>query len=119
MNAELLWWCCGAASAVLEMEISAKDVMSERFVALSEEEMLSKAITVFLTVGCVGIIALLAFFLFGNLVTKYKFEEKERMGVAEAQKGKRSLGNVLGNGLSPSLFGICLLYTSPSPRDRG
>ena len=29
------------------MEISAKDVMSERFVALSEEEMLSKAITVF------------------------------------------------------------------------
>jgi len=43
----LLWWCSGAASAVLEMEISAKDVMSERFVALSEEEMLSKAITVF------------------------------------------------------------------------
>ena len=39
--------CCGAASAVLEMEISPKDVMSERFVALSEEEMLSKAITVF------------------------------------------------------------------------
>ncbi|MCW7080358.1 MAG: CBS domain-containing protein [Candidatus Methanospirare jalkutatii] len=46
MNA-LLWCCCGAASAVLKMEISAKDVMSERFVALSEEEMLSKAITVF------------------------------------------------------------------------
>ncbi|UYZ39497.1 MAG: CBS domain-containing protein [Candidatus Methanospirare jalkutatii] len=43
----LLWWCRGAASAVLEMEISAKDVLSERFVALSEEEMLSKAITVF------------------------------------------------------------------------
>ncbi|MCU4140783.1 MAG: CBS-domain-containing membrane protein [Methanophagales archaeon] len=43
----VLWWCSGAASAVLEMEISAKDVMSERFVALSEEEMLSKAITVF------------------------------------------------------------------------
>jgi len=39
--------CGSAASAVLKMEISAKDVMSERFVALSEEEMLSKAITVF------------------------------------------------------------------------
>ncbi len=68
-------------------------------------------ITVFLTVGCVGIIALLAFFLFGNLITKYKFEEKERMGVAEAQKGKRSLGNVLGNGLSPSLFGILYAFS--------
>jgi len=58
--------------------------------------------------GCAGVLALLAFFLSGNLVTKYKYDRKAELGVAEGNKGMRSINNVLGNGLSPVIF--VLLY---------
>ena len=53
-----------------------------------------------------GLLALMTFFFFGNLVTKYKYETKERLGVAEGNKGRRSLRNVFGNGLGPLIFAI-------------
>ncbi len=61
--------------------------------------------------GYAGILVLLAFFLFGNLVTKYKYDKKAMLGVAEGNKGMRGLNNVLGNGLSPLIFAV--LYAVP------
>ena len=80
--------------------------------------------------GYAGLLLLLAFFVFGNLVTKYKYEKKELLGVAEGggggesggggkggegkggggkgggSKGMRDINNVLGNGLSPLVFAV-------------
>ncbi|MCD6455809.1 MAG: DUF92 domain-containing protein [Methanophagales archaeon] len=58
--------------------------------------------------GCAGVLVLLTFFLSGNLVTKYKYDRKAELGVAEGNKGMRNINNVLGNGLSPVIF--ALLY---------
>ncbi|MCW3135457.1 MAG: DUF92 domain-containing protein [Canidatus Methanoxibalbensis ujae] len=63
---------------------------------------------VLLTVGYTGVVALLLFFVFGTLVTFYRYNEKMRIGVAESHKGMRTLQNVLGNGLSSAIF--CVAY---------
>ncbi len=65
-------------------------------------------VTLGLEFGYAGVLALLVFFLFGNLVTRYKYERKAMLGVAEGNKGMRDINNVLGNGLSPVIF--ALLY---------
>ena len=41
----------------------------------------------------------LTFFVLAGAATKYKYEQKRKRGVAEARKGARGYGNVLGNGL--------------------
>jgi uncharacterized protein (TIGR00297 family) len=41
----------------------------------------------------------LTFFVLAGAATKYKYEQKKKRGVAEARKGARGYGNVLGNGL--------------------
>jgi len=61
--------------------------------------------------GYAGVLVLLAFFLSGNLVTKYKYNKKAMLGVAEGNKGMRDINNVLGNGLSPLIFAV--LYAVP------
>ncbi len=53
-----------------------------------------------------GLLALMTFFFFGNMVTKYKYSTKVKLGVAESNKGRRSIKNVLGNGLGPLIFAI-------------
>ncbi len=58
-----------------------------------------------------GLLVLLAFFISGNIVTKYKYDKKEALGVAEANRGMRSINNVLGNGLSPVIFAIGFAIT--------
>lgn len=63
-------------------------------------------VTLGLEFGYAGVLALLVFFLFGNLVTKYKYERKAMLGVAEGNKGMRDINNVLGNGLSPVIFAM-------------
>ena len=54
--------------------------------------------------GYAGLLTLFTFFLFGNLVTRYKYEKKMALGVAEGNRGMRDINNVLGNGLSPLIF---------------
>ncbi|RZN40101.1 MAG: DUF92 domain-containing protein [Methanophagales archaeon ANME-1-THS] len=56
--------------------------------------------------GYIGLLALLAFFLFGNLVTRYKYNAKALLGVAEGNKGMRGIPNVLGNGFAPLVFAV-------------
>jgi uncharacterized protein (TIGR00297 family) len=56
--------------------------------------------------GYVGLLALLTFFLVGNWVTRYKYDKKAELGVAEGNKGMRGIPNVLGNGLAPLIFAV-------------
>jgi uncharacterized protein (TIGR00297 family) len=56
--------------------------------------------------GYIGLLTLLAFFLFGNLVTCYKYDKKFALGIAEAHQGMRDIHNVVGNGLSPLIFAV-------------
>jgi len=69
-------------------------------------------ITLGLRYSYCGLLVLLAFFLFGNLVTKYKYEKKAALGVAESNRGMRDINNVLGNGLSPLIFAISISHNA-------
>jgi uncharacterized protein (TIGR00297 family) len=64
--------------------------------------------------GYAGLLTLFAFFLFGNVVTKYKYEKKAALGVAEGNKGMRDIQNVVGNGLSPLIFAVLYAVFSQS-----
>jgi uncharacterized protein (TIGR00297 family) len=48
----------------------------------------------------------LTFFILAGLATKYKYEQKKKKGLAEAKKGARGFGNVLGNGLAALICAI-------------
>ena len=63
-------------------------------------------VVILVTLGYAGVVTLLAFFLLGNSITKYKYEKKAMLGVAEGNKGMRDINNVLGNGLSPLIFAV-------------
>jgi uncharacterized protein (TIGR00297 family) len=67
--------------------------------------------------GYIGLLTLLAFFFFGNLVTRYKYDTKFRLGVAEAHRGMRDIQNVLGNGLSPLIFAVLFAISSEHQAD--
>ncbi len=63
-------------------------------------------VIILVTLGYAGVLTLLVFFLLGNSITKYKYEKKAMLGVAEGNKGMRDISNVLGNGLSPLIFAV-------------
>jgi uncharacterized protein (TIGR00297 family) len=65
-----------------------------------------------LTYGYIGLLTLLTFFFFGNLVTRYKYDKKFQLGVAESHRGMRNIQNVLGNGLSPLIFAVLFAVSS-------
>jgi uncharacterized protein (TIGR00297 family) len=69
-------------------------------------------VVILVTLGYAGVFTLLVFFLLGNFVTKYKYDKKAMLGVAEGNKGMRDINNVLGNGLSPLIFAVlyALIY---------
>ncbi|MBU7017049.1 MAG: DUF92 domain-containing protein [Theionarchaea archaeon] len=55
--------------------------------------------TVWMFSGWEYFVISLTFFVLAGAATKYKYEQKKKRGVAEARKGARGYGNVLGNGL--------------------
>ena len=55
--------------------------------------------TVWMFSGWEYFVISLTFFILAGAATKYKYEQKKKRGVAEAKKGARGYGNVLGNGL--------------------
>ena len=65
-----------------------------------------------LTVGVYWIYLILAFFIIGNLVTKYRYSAKESLGVAE---GMRTYKNVFGNGGAATVFAILYSLTGRNP----
>ncbi len=58
-------------------------------------------------------LVLLIFFMFsGFLVTKYKFEYKEKIKVSEKNRGRRGARNVLANGLAPTIIAVLYSFTN-------
>ena len=51
-------------------------------------------------------VLLLIFLLLGVITTKYKFDYKERIGVAQRHHGRRGMPAVVGNGLVPVLMSL-------------
>jgi uncharacterized protein (TIGR00297 family) len=46
------------------------------------------------------------FYIVGSAVTKYKYEVKQRLGIAETAGGARGYSNVFGNSLAPLFFAL-------------
>lgn len=70
--------------------------------AASITGMVTGVLMVFLTIvfgGVDWVLMLIAFFGIGGLATKYRYADKRTRGVAEANRGARGTGNVLGNTL--------------------
>lgn len=64
-----------------------------------------------------GLLAIATFFILGTAASAWKKKEKEEMGLAEANAGKRGYANVLANAAIP--FFLALIYlVLPSERER-
>jgi len=64
--------------------------------------------------GVYPFLALLVFVILGVMATKYRFHDKSKLGIAQHNRGVRSWGNVLGNGLGALIF---ILFEYVSRRD--
>lgn len=62
--------------------------------------------------GITGLLMLAAFFIAGTLATAIGRIEKERLGIAEKNKGQRTAGQVLANGGVAALAGL-LAWNNP------
>ncbi len=58
----------------------------------------------FLGGGVVGVLLLMAFFGLGTMATSWRIKDKLEMGLAEKDKGRRSISNALSNG---GMAGVC------------
>ncbi|MEN7548425.1 DUF92 domain-containing protein [Rapidithrix thailandica] len=56
------------------------------------------ALCIFMGVGFKGLFFLFVFFVLGTGASHWKFKEKEKLQVAEKNKGRRSVANALANG---------------------
>ncbi|WP_207533427.1 DUF92 domain-containing protein [Desertivirga arenae] len=68
------------------------------------------AIGVFSGAGYPGILMLGAFFLLATLATSWRKTSKEKLGLREANHGKRDVRQVLANGGIAALIGYCALF---------
>ena len=68
-----------------------------------------------LTVGGLGhwtwLLLLLGFLLSAHKATKWRFEEKLKLGMSESEDGHRSYGNVIANGGLPGLVAVYAYLT--------
>ncbi len=65
---------------------------------------------IFLGTGFTGIAMIGLFFLLGTLATSFKINLKEKLGVAEINKGKRNAGQVIANGGLAAIAGILACF---------
>jgi uncharacterized protein (TIGR00297 family) len=64
------------------------------------------ALCIYVGTGIWGVAMLAAFFLAGTLATKWGLREKEALGYAEHDKGKRKASQVFANGGLAAIFGL-------------
>lgn len=64
------------------------------------------AISLYLGIGFLGLLLLGAFFVLGTLATAWQTGTKMQLGIAEKEKGRRTLGQVLANGGVAGIVGI-------------
>ncbi len=51
-------------------------------------------------------VIIMTFYMLGSIATKYKYEIKQNLGIAEQAGGARGYANVFGNSLAPLFFAI-------------
>ena len=64
------------------------------------------AVSIFAGAGYVGFIMMTMFFLLGILATAHKVDTKKQIGIAEANKGRRTASQVLANAGVQGLLGL-------------
>ena len=64
------------------------------------------AFSIFAGAGYVGFIMMTMFFLLGTLATAHKVDTKKQIGIAEANKGRRTASQVLANAGFQGLLGL-------------
>ncbi|HUC80895.1 MAG TPA: DUF92 domain-containing protein [Flavisolibacter sp.] len=62
--------------------------------------------SIFIGVGWTGVALMTAFFVMGTLATSWKKGAKEKIGLAQENKGRRTTGQVLANGGAGGLLGL-------------
>lgn len=71
---------------------------------------------IFSGAGYTGIIMLATFFVLGSVATLWKMNVKQRLGLAEQNKGRRTTGQVLANGGVAAITGL-LIWLYPAYRN--
>ena len=66
--------------------------------------------------GWTGVALMGSFFVLGTVATSWKRSAKERLGIAEERKGKRTVSQVLANGGTGALLGL-LSWLYPQYKD--
>lgn len=64
------------------------------------------SVAIYFGVGWMGIALMGVFFLLGTLATSWKKKNKETLGIAQENKGRRSVGQVLANGGAAGILGL-------------
>lgn len=101
----MLYWLPAPSGQTVAVAIGVSIVLA--YVALligvaSVAGMTTGVLAIFVTLvygGVEWVTMLMAFFGIGGLATKYRYHDKRARGVAEANRGARGTGNVLGNTL--------------------
>ena len=71
-----------------------------------------------IVLGMLAAFAVLALYTFGRAVYDIGRNDGSHMETGHAGRVELPTPAETGNHLTPYLYGTCLLYTSPSPRDR-
>ncbi|MEP7108623.1 MAG: DUF92 domain-containing protein [Ferruginibacter sp.] len=71
---------------------------------------------IYLGAGFTGITMIGLFFLLGTIATAWKMDTKEKLGVAEKNKGRRTSNQVIANGAVAGITGL-LSYFFPGQRE--
>lgn len=65
---------------------------------------------VFAGVGYAGVAMIAAFFIAGNAATSWGISAKQKLGLAEENKGKRTAGQVIANGGVAAILGVLAIF---------
>lgn len=64
------------------------------------------ACLIFTGIGYVGVVMLATFFILGSVATSWKLNQKQQLGFAEKNKGRRATTQVLANGGVAAIMGL-------------
>jgi len=69
---------------------------------------------IYLALGWQGFFLMLVFLALGSIASKHKYEEKQRLGVAQKHMGVRGVRQVLANSLAPLGFSVLAVLSNGS-----
>ncbi|SDM61006.1 TIGR00297 family protein [Catalinimonas alkaloidigena] len=94
-------WALGAVGLA-----AASAVVSKRMDLVGGLTGWGVAVAIFMGGGWTGLFLLLLFFVLGSGASRWRLAQKERLGVAEANRGQRSVRNAVANGGVAAVCGL-------------